>query len=95
MISWYQFVKLIVKAYITLFVDEICVSGHHNIPDGPKIIVANHPNATDGFMLPFIFPKTLHFLIQGSVFSTPFIGKMLEWAEQIPVIKGQGGWISE
>ena len=88
--SWYPILKLIVKVYVTLYVDEIRVSGEENIPAGPKIIVANHPNATDGFTLPFVFPETLHFLIQGSVFSTPFIGRILAWAEQIPVIKGNG-----
>jgi len=88
--SWYPFLKLILKGYVTLLVDEIRVSGKENIPSGPKIIVANHPNATDGFTLPFIFPETLHFLIQGSVFSTPFVGRLLARAEQIPVVKGKG-----
>ncbi len=88
--SWYPFLKLILKAYVTLLIDEIRVSGKENIPNGPKIIVANHPNATDGFTLPFVFPETLHFLIQGSVFSTPFVGRLLARAEQIPVVKGYG-----
>ena len=88
--SWYPFLKLILKGYVTLLIDEIRVSGKENIPSGPKIIVANHPNATDGFTLPFVFPETLHCLIQGSVFSTPFVGRLLAWAEQIPVVKGNG-----
>jgi 1-acyl-sn-glycerol-3-phosphate acyltransferase len=88
--SWYPVLKSILKIYVTLFVEEIQVSGDENIPSGPKIIVANHPNATDGFMLPFVFPEKLHFLIQGSVFSTPFVGRLLDWAEQIPVDKGAG-----
>ena len=70
--------------------DEICISGEDHIQTGPKIIVANHPNATDGFTLPSIFPEKLHFLIQESVFSTPFVGQLLAWAEQIPVVKGKG-----
>ncbi|MFC1997199.1 lysophospholipid acyltransferase family protein [Chloroflexota bacterium] len=93
--SWYPILKLILKVYVTLYVDEIRVSGEEHIPAGPKIIVANHPNATDGFTLPFVFPETLHFLIQGSVFSTPLIGRILAWAEQIPVIKGNGSFALE
>jgi 1-acyl-sn-glycerol-3-phosphate acyltransferase len=88
--SWYPVLKFILKCYVTLYIDEIRVFGEDHIPSGPKIIVANHPNATDGFTLPFVFPETLHFLIQESVFSTPLIGRILAWAEQIPVIKGNG-----
>jgi 1-acyl-sn-glycerol-3-phosphate acyltransferase len=88
--SWYPLLKLLLKTYITLFIDELCISGKENVPEGPKIIVANHPNATDGFTLPFVFPETLHFLIQESVFSTPFVGQILARAEQIPVVKGKG-----
>jgi len=88
--SWYPVLKFLLKSYTTLYVDDICVCGKENIPEGPKIIVANHPNATDGFTLPSVFPETLHFLIQESVFSTPLVGKILAWAEQIPVGKGKG-----
>ena len=88
--SWYPVLKFLLKIYTILYVDDICVCGKENIPKGPKIIVANHPNATDGFTLPSIFPETLHFLIQESVFSTPLVGKILAWAEQIPVGKGKG-----
>jgi 1-acyl-sn-glycerol-3-phosphate acyltransferase len=38
--------------YINHFIDNIYVSGKENIPVGPKIIVANQPNTTDGLMLP-------------------------------------------
>jgi len=88
--SWYSFVKSILKVYTTFFVDDIQVSGLENIPKGPKIIVANHPNATDAFMLPIIFPEKLHFLIQASVFEAPLVGRLLAYAEQIPVITGKG-----
>ena len=88
--SWYPILKLILKVYVTLYMDDIRISGKEHIPTGPKIIVANHPNATDGFTLPFVFPETLHFLIQESVFSTPFVGRLLAWAEQIPVVNGKG-----
>ena len=86
----YQIVKSILKVYVTLFVEDIRVSGLENIFAGPKIIVANHPNATDAFMLPLIFPETLHFLVQASIFEVPFIGRLLAYAEQIPVIAGKG-----
>jgi 1-acyl-sn-glycerol-3-phosphate acyltransferase len=90
MAFWYNLGRSILKIYIALLVDEIRVYGLENITAGPKIIVANHANATDGFVLPFIFPDKLHYMIQGNVFEVPFIGRLLAGAEQIPVIAGKG-----
>ena len=45
--SWYHIANSIVMIYINHFIDNIYVSGKENIPVGPKIIVANHLNATD------------------------------------------------
>lgn len=50
--SWYQIANKIVMIYSSHFIDNIQVSGRENIPVGLKIIVANHPNTTDGLMLP-------------------------------------------
>lgn len=60
------------------------------MPPGPKIIVANHANVTDGFMLPFIIREKIHFLIQEDTFELPLLGRILIWADQIPVVIGQG-----
>jgi 1-acyl-sn-glycerol-3-phosphate acyltransferase len=87
---WYNTARNILRLYIRLFIEKIEVAGQQFIEPGPKVIVANHPNATDAFMLPFIFPDRLHFLIQEDIFHTPLLGKLLQWADQIPVIKGRG-----
>jgi 1-acyl-sn-glycerol-3-phosphate acyltransferase len=60
------------------------------IPAGPKIIVANHANLTDCFVLPNIITEKLHFLVQADLFEIPIIGKLLELADQIPAQKGSG-----
>ena len=88
--SWYPIACKIAKIYSSYFINKIQVSGKEYILAGPKIIVANHPNATDGLMLPSVFPEKLHFMIQASVFETPFIGRLLAFAEQIPVVSGKG-----
>lgn len=87
---WYNVAKGIVRAYIALFIDAIHVSGRENLPPGPKIIVANHPHVTDGFVLPFLIKEKIHFLIQADVFTIPFIGRLLSLADQIPVAMGRG-----
>ena len=87
---WYSTAKAIVRAYITLFVDKIHVLGQQEIPPGPKIIVANHANVTDSFIVPFLVKEKVHFLIQAETFTVPVIGSLLALADQIPVYVGQG-----
>jgi len=86
---WYGLTKGIVRTYMALFMD-VKVNGQENLPPGPKIIIGNHPHATDAFTLPFIIPEKIHFFIQEDTFSVPIIGKILAWADQIPVVVGQG-----
>lgn len=87
---WYSVVKGLVRTYMTLFMDGVQVEGKDNLPPGPKIIVGNHPHATDAFVLPHIVPEKIHFFIQEETFTLPVIGKILAWADQIPVVVGQG-----
>ena len=87
---WYKFTKHILKIYLAVCIKKIHVIGDKNIEPGPKIIVANHPNLTDGFTLPFVFEEKLHFLIQSQTFSVPFFGPLLTKAGQIPVERGRG-----
>jgi 1-acyl-sn-glycerol-3-phosphate acyltransferase len=87
---WYSIAKSIVRSYLLLFTDGFELVGKENIPSGPKIIIANHTYVTDAFVLPFIFPEKLHFLIQSETFTLPVIGKLLALADQIPVVVGEG-----
>jgi 1-acyl-sn-glycerol-3-phosphate acyltransferase len=87
---WYNFVKNSLRVYLALFMNKIYVRGLENITNGPKIVVANHSNASDAFVLPFIFKEKLHFAIQAEAFSLPVIGRLLTLADQIPVSFGQG-----
>ena len=87
---WYKIAKTILLAFLTTFVESIHVNGEENLLPGPKIIVANHPNATDSFVLPFIIPEKIHFLIQSEIFKLPIVGRLLALADQIPVVVGEG-----
>ena len=87
---WYTVAKGIVRTYMALFMDGVKVDGTENLPPGPKIIVGNHPHVTDAFVLPFIIQEKIHFFIQEETFTLPIIGKILELADQIPVVIGQG-----
>ncbi len=87
---WYTIAKGIARTYMALFMEGVHVDGKENLPRGPKIIVGNHPHVTDGFVLPFIVKEKIHFFIQEETFTLPIIGKILELADQIPVVVGQG-----
>lgn len=87
---WYALCKSVLRGYLAMFMNSVQVEGKENLPPGPKIIVANHPHASDAFVLPFIVPEKVHFLIQADTFHLPVIGRVLTLADQIPVVIGRG-----
>jgi 1-acyl-sn-glycerol-3-phosphate acyltransferase len=87
---WYRVTIGITGTYYRLAGMKMKVAGAENIPAGPKIIVGNHPNATDAFTLPFIFKEQIIFLIEDKVFDIPILGYIFKKADQIPVIEGRG-----
>ena len=89
-INWYKFVCGVLGIYAHTLIRKIQIQGEELIPPGPKIIVANHANLTDAFILPSMFSEQLHFLVQADIFDIPIIGKLLELADQIPTQKGDG-----
>ena len=80
---------LIMKAYKAAFGLRHHILGLENLPPGPKILAANHPNASDGIQLPLGFKERITFIAQGSLFRLPLIGWILTHAGHIPVQPGQ------
>jgi len=87
---WYILSKCVLILYLAVCIEKIQVIGEENLIPGPKIIVANHPNLTDGFILPFVIQEKLHFLIQAETFNLPILRCLLTKADQIPVVSGCG-----
>jgi 1-acyl-sn-glycerol-3-phosphate acyltransferase len=87
---WYRVTIGITSTYYHLAGMKMEVFGTENIPSGPKIIVGNHPNATDAFTLPFIIKEQMIFMIEDKVFDIPLLGYIFKKADQIPVIEGKG-----
>ena len=87
---WCTLARATLRAYLAVFVEAVQVRGQENLHPGPKIMAANHPHLTDAFVLPFIIPGKLHFLIQADAFTVPWVGRLLTLADQIPVVVGQG-----
>lgn len=87
--NWYKLLRGSLGMYTSIFVRELVTLGTENIFSGPKIIVGNHPNATDGFAILKIFHKEhLHFAVMKEIFTLPFISTVFRNSEQIPVYKG-------
>jgi 1-acyl-sn-glycerol-3-phosphate acyltransferase len=86
----YAGLMLIGKAYQTLLRQDCKVFGADHLPQGAKIVAANHPNCTDTFFLPWVIKDQLHTLVQGSLFDKPVFGRLLTGSGQIPVYPGQG-----
>ena len=80
---WYNLAVAMARSYMALFMESIHVQCYANIPKGPKIIIANHPNATDGFVLPFIFREKLHYLVEEDLFHLPILGKIIKLADRM------------
>jgi 1-acyl-sn-glycerol-3-phosphate acyltransferase len=63
---------------------------HTSLPSGPMIFVANHPSATDGFLIHMVSRKQLNVLITAKAFSVPVFGWFLHKVQEIPVPLMQG-----
>jgi 1-acyl-sn-glycerol-3-phosphate acyltransferase len=82
---YYAVVRWLAKGYLALFGLRCKVKGTLALPAGPKILAANHSNATDPFFLAHILTERLHIMMQGSLFNLPFLGLLLSQSGQIPV----------
>ena len=80
-----EIIKLYTNGYLRLFSLKSNVRGAYPLPKGPKIIAANHPNATDSFHLVPVLNETPHFLMRSKLFSKPIVGWLLNQAGQIEV----------
>jgi 1-acyl-sn-glycerol-3-phosphate acyltransferase len=60
------------------------------LPDGPKIIAANHPSNTDAFYVAGLLPERSYILITGKAFRVPVAGDCLRSLGHIPAQAGSG-----
>lgn len=63
---------------------------HGDVPTGPKIFVANHPSATDAFILHLLSREPMSVMIVSTAFTFPLFGEYIRRAGQIQVLPGDG-----
>lgn len=85
----YSLGKMFVQAYSRLLL-RMDVHWHERPPEGPKLYIANHPSATDPFLLHLLSCQPMSVMITANAFTFPLFGFYIRKAGQIPVIPGQG-----
>jgi 1-acyl-sn-glycerol-3-phosphate acyltransferase len=81
--------RMIVNWYARLMFN-LDVLRHAPLPDGPKIIVANHPSTTDPFLITMLASGKIRILISETLFKVPLFGRYLRLTGHVPVIPGSG-----
>ena len=68
---------------------------HSELPSGPKIFIANHPSATDPFILHLLSREPMSVMIVSTAFTVPLFGEYIRRAGQIQVMPGGGAQAME
>lgn len=79
----------LVNTFMHLALD-LKVERHAPLPDGPKIIAANHPTTTDPFYILPLFEEPTYILVTEMAFKAPVFGSFLQAAGHIPVLADNG-----
>jgi 1-acyl-sn-glycerol-3-phosphate acyltransferase len=85
----YEFSRTLLRIFSTIML-RFEVRRHTHLPAGPKIFVANHPSATDPFLIHLVSKEKLNVMITAKAFQVPVFGSFLRRVGEIPVSLEQG-----
>ncbi|MDI6769386.1 MAG: lysophospholipid acyltransferase family protein [Anaerolineales bacterium] len=85
----YSLGRIIVRLYARLMFN-LDIRWYDDPSPGPKLFVANHPSATDPFLIHLISPQPMSVLITVNAFTVPLLGYYLRKTRQICVDPSQG-----
>lgn len=86
----YKLSRGAIRAYARLML-HLDIEWQEVLPVGPKIFAANHPSATDPFLIHLLARKQpMSVCITDSAFSVPVLGSYMRFLRQIAVSPGQG-----
>lgn len=86
----YSLTRAVVHTYSSMLL-HMDVRWHEQPPDGAKLYIANHPSATDPFLIHLLSRQPMSVMVSANAFSVPLFGSYLRKIGQIPVNPGQGG----
>lgn len=85
----YSLTRAVVRTYSSMWL-HMDVHWHEQPPDGAKLFIANHPSATDPFLIHLLCRQPMSVMVSGNAFSVPLFGSYLHRIGQIPVNPGKG-----
>jgi 1-acyl-sn-glycerol-3-phosphate acyltransferase len=85
----YKFSRPVVKTYTSTMLN-MNVHWHQPLPNGAKIIAANHPSTSDPFFVAAMANHQVYILINEKLFKVPLFGQFLRRSGHIPVVVGKG-----
>jgi 1-acyl-sn-glycerol-3-phosphate acyltransferase len=80
----YPLSRLIIRTFAFLML-RFDVQHQGTLPPGPKLFVANHPSATDPFLIHLVSKEEMNVLITEKAFRVPVLGWFLRKVNEIPV----------
>ena len=90
MFTSHEILRTIFKMYPGMFA-KTEIHGCYPLPQGPKIIAANHTVASDALHIPLAIDEELCFLVQANLFEVPILGPLLKLDGHIPVKPSKRG----
>jgi 1-acyl-sn-glycerol-3-phosphate acyltransferase len=82
--------SLVFVRIFALFMLRLDIHRHSHLPPRPMIFVANHPSATDPFIIHMVSNNQLNVLITSKAFTVPIFGWFLRNIQEIPVPLKEG-----
>ncbi len=82
--TWYSFGRSMANLYARLML-KTDVAWYAPLPEGPKIIAANHPTTIDPALIMLLGSEKMSIVIDGALFEAPVLGGYLRRAGHIPV----------
>lgn len=86
----YQIGRSLMATYTRLMLD-VDIKWHAPLPEGPKILAANHPTTTDPLYLLPVLADPVSFLVTAASFDIPVVGAYLRAAGHVPAVRGSSG----
>jgi 1-acyl-sn-glycerol-3-phosphate acyltransferase len=86
----YTMGRSLVAAYTRLMLD-VDIQWHAPLPEGPKILAANHLTTIDPLYLLPLLSEPVSVLLTAVSFDVPVVGAYLRATGHVPAIRGSGG----
>lgn len=80
----YPFGRAIIRLFAAVML-RFNVKYQSPLPPGPKLFVANHPSATDPFLIHLVTREQVNVMITEKAFNVPVFGRFLRAVREIPV----------